>query len=77
MSYNESLKQQRTILRDKLLQEPGIQQALMVYLRGELSSVSEDAVATDNIVQVRRLQGEAACLKRLLRGLSADAKAAP
>ena len=77
MNSNELQKLHKDKLKDLLRREPAVQKALENYLESELLEAREKAGAIDDIVQLRRVQGETQCLKRLLKTLSADAKAAP
>jgi uncharacterized protein VirK/YbjX len=77
MNSSELQKLHKDKIKELLRREPQIQKALEQFLEAELLQAREAAAVIDDMVQLRRMQGEAQCLKRLLKTLSADAKAAP
>ena len=77
MNSSELQKLHKDKIKELLRREPQIQKALEQFLDAELLQAREAAAVIDDMVQLRRIQGEAQCLKRLLKTLRADAKAAP
>lgn len=64
-------------MKDALLSNPRIKDLLADYLTAELAKAQEQCAKVNDVVEVRRHQGEARILGRVLKDLVADAKTAP
>lgn len=66
-----------TKVRDALLSNPRIKDLLADYLAAELTKAQEQCAKVNDVIEVRRHQGEVRILGRVLKDLAADAKTAP
>ena len=61
-------------LNNSLARDRQTKEALVAYLRGKLADAQAAAGAVDEIIALRRAQGEVRIIKVMLRDIGADTK---